>query len=80
MLFVYRGRNKPKFCGICGKFEITHWAKHWKRQHPDENPFELKEDSEPVDPWCDNWRDILDARKEGTEAPPPINPKYMKGF
>ena len=42
-------RHKTKRCAICGKTEKSHWRRHWARQHPGEEPRELKEGKRPRD-------------------------------
>ena len=76
-----------KFCGKCGKVETKDWRKHWERNHRDEydnnDLFELDQDEIPSEPWCTNWKDILEARKSNAEKqdiPLPIDPKCVVGF
>ena len=54
-----------KVCGRCGKVEVEQWKRHWNNNHPGAERFELAHDEEPVDPWCDNWLAIRDARLWG---------------
>ena len=38
-------------CGWCGKTENKkHWRRHWKTQHDNKPPFELKPGDDPVEP------------------------------
>ena len=36
--------------------------------------------TQPPDPWCENWEDILDAEESSKKVPAPVNPKFTKGF
>jgi len=60
--------------------EDKHRKQHWKRNHPDEVPFELKDDMDPEISWCDNWDIIRQAKRAGEKPPDPIKPKYASGF
>jgi hypothetical protein len=70
---LYRSRHKEKTCRLCGKIESGNWNQHWDRNHPDKAKKELGEDEEPVEAWCENWRDIRAAKKNGKDVPDPIN-------
>ena len=37
------------------------------------NAHELQEGSIPPDPWCENWKEILQAKGKGEEPPASIN-------
>ena len=71
-------RSLSKLCQICGKQESYNWVRHWKTWHEDikkEDRAILAEDDEPQQPWCSNWRDVID----GT-TPKDILPQYLKFY
>ena len=47
--------NKTKVCGLCGKSEGTHWARHWRNQHPSSDIKELTPGEVPSDPFDESW-------------------------
>lgn len=56
-----------------------HWSRHWKVQHPEkkkEDRIALIEGKEPEEPWCSNWREVID---DGA-APKEILPQYLKSY
>ena len=57
--------NLVKVCALCGKAEDKHWAHHWKIWHKiqdKEKILALCEGKDPDEPWCSNWRDVIDHR------------------
>lgn len=78
-------QHKDKICGICGKVESSAWTRHWNRNHVDyiisgRKPKELEDGKEPDEPWCENWKEIVDVKKNGLKLPTPVKPKYTRGF
>ena len=44
-----------KVCGLCGKAESWHWARHWKNNHPGAAIMELQPGDTPSNPYDESW-------------------------
>ena len=50
-----------RVCGHCGKKIAGQFKRHFKRLHTGIQPYEYVGASPPTNPWCDNWKEVLES-------------------
>ena len=47
-------------CGQCGKLVSDRLKRHFLKKHGGKAPFELEGKGKPIEPWCQNWLEVLE--------------------
>ena len=48
-------------CGHCGKAVKGHFKRHFQTRHPGVASFKWDGKNEPKEPFCKNWREVLES-------------------
>jgi len=52
---------------------LSHYRRHFNYKHPNVIPYEYNKITDPRDPYCTNWKDVLENDAK------PIFPVKVKG-
>ena len=65
-IYICRSKKKGSPCGVCAKLINGHLQRHFDRKHHGIQAFAYDGKISVKDPWCKNWKDVLekDAQPE----------------